>query len=42
VIVTSDDYLLRIPSFLFEKREKATSDERRHGERNEDAVFTGP
>ena len=29
VIVTSDDYLLRMKLFLFEKREKATSDERR-------------
>src|SRR5215211_5412142 len=34
VIVTSDDYLLRIRSFLFEKGEKPTSDEHRHGERN--------
>src|SRR6266511_4209206 len=27
VIVTFDNYLLRIPSFLFAEREKATSDE---------------
>ena len=42
VIVTSDDYLLRIPLFRFAEREKPTSDERSHDERNQPSVFTGP